>query len=195
MYLDRRLCFLFCCLLLVTGGSSPSGAQIDASRMKDQVVETSRTVLRGNTLMSSRLGLDMGPGDPLAHADRMLLVLRRSAEKESALRSFLDSLEDPNSPNFRKFLTPDQFGSRFGVSESDVSRVTGWLKEHGFQVAGVNKGRTGLEFSGTIGQIQEAFQVPIRTYNLHGMRHWANAADPSIPGCVGASDRGSCESE
>lgn len=114
----------------------------------------------------------------------MRLVLQRSPDQEAALRAFLDSVQDPRSPNFRKFLTPEQFGSRFGVSDSDVSKVTAWLRTHGLQVAGVNKGRTALEFSGTVGQLQEAFQVPIHTYVAGGVRHWANAADPSIPAAL-----------
>jgi len=183
--MNRRLCFVLCCLLLVAGEFSPvSRAQANVSRIKDRVVETSRVALRGNTLRPSGLGTDAGPADPSARVDRMLLILQRSAEQEAALRSFLDSVQDPRSPNFRKFLTPEQFGSRFGVSDSDVSKIAGWLRGHGFQVAGANKGRTALEFSGTVGQLQEAFQVPMRTYNIRGVQHWANAVDPSIPAAI-----------
>ena len=140
--------------------------------------------MRGNTPPAARIGRDIGPADSSARADRLFLVLQRSPDQEAALRSFLDSVQDPGSPNFRKFLTPEQFGRRFGISESDLNKIAGWLREHGFQIAGVNKGRTALEFSGTIGQLQEAFQVPIRAYNVHGVQHWANAADPSIPAAL-----------
>src|SRR6185503_3922437 len=108
---------------------------------------------------SMRLGSEVGPADPGARADRLLLVLQRSPDQNAALHAFLDSVQDPRSPNFRKFLTPEQFGARFGVSESDLNTISGWLRGHGFQVGSVNRGRTALEFSGTIGQLQEAFHT------------------------------------
>ena len=185
MHRSLRSWLIASCLLLVVPGFSPlSRAQTAAPGIREQIVESSRFVLRGNTLPAGRLGQEEGPADRTARANRMRLVLRRSPDQEAALRAFLDSLQDPHSPNFRKFLTPKEFGSRFGVSESDLSKITGWLRGHGFEVAGVDKGRTAVEFSGTIGQLQEAFQVPIRTYIAHGVRHWANAADPSIPAAL-----------
>jgi hypothetical protein len=159
-------------------------AQSGAPRIRAQIVETSRFTLRGNTLPAERLGREVGVADPTARADRLLLVLLRSPDQEAALHLFLDSLQDPHSPNFRKFLTPEQFGTRFGIAESDLAKITGWLREHGFQVAGTNKGRTAVEFSGTVGQLQEAFQAPIRNYSLRGVQRWANSADPSIPSAL-----------
>jgi hypothetical protein len=107
-------------------------AQSGAPRIRAQIVETSRFTLRGNTLPAERLGRVMGVADPTARADRLLLVLLRSPDQEAALHLFLDSLQDPHSPNFRKFLTPEQFGTRFGIAESDLAKITGWLREHGF---------------------------------------------------------------
>ena len=46
-------------------------------------------------------------GFPMAH---LLLQLRRPPEQETALEQFLDELQDPASPNFHKWLTPEQFG-------------------------------------------------------------------------------------
>lgn len=180
----RHLLFVSCLLFICGTAARVCRAQMVVPRIPDRIVETSRVVLRGNALPASRLGQDVGPVDASARADRMQLVLQRSSDEEAALRSFLDSVQDPNSPNFRKFLTPDQFGARFGISELDVKRVTVWLEGHGFRVAGANKGRTAIEFSGTVGQLQEAFATSIRKFNANGVQHWANASVPSIPSAL-----------
>jgi trimeric autotransporter adhesin len=184
MYLRRCLCCLVGCLLIIAGGCSPRSRAQSVPRIKSGIVENSRVSLRGNTLPVARVGRDLGPADATMPADRLLLVLQRSPAQETALRSYLDSVQDPGSPDFRKFLTPEQFGSRFGIADGDLDKVTGWLRGHGFQVAGTNRGRTVVEFSGTIGQLEEAFQVPIHAYYFHGAPHLANAADPSIPSAL-----------
>jgi uncharacterized protein (TIGR03437 family) len=112
---------------------------------------------------------------------RMLLILKRSSEHESALRKLLDEQLDQTSANFHKWLTPDEFGQKFGPSSEDIRSVTSWLESHGFQVAGASKGRTVIEFSGSVSQVQEAFHTSIHKYLVNGDEHWANAADPQIP--------------
>jgi subtilase family serine protease len=79
----------------------------------------------------------------------MLLVLKRSDEQESALRKLLDDQQDKASPNYHKWLTPEQFGRQFGPADQDIQTVSSWLQMHSFQIGQVTKGRTVIEFSGT----------------------------------------------
>jgi len=137
-----------------------------------------RITLPGNTHPLARPEFDQG----LAPADlpmkRMLLVLKRSPEQDSALLSLLDSQQDKRSPNYHKWLTPKEFGTRFGPSDSDVAAVTNWLKSTGFQVAEPSAGRTVIEFSGTASLVQAAFRTSMHKYVVNGKQHWANANDP-----------------
>jgi subtilase family serine protease len=115
--------------------------------------------------------------------ERMLLVLKRSPEQETALRRLLDDQQDKASPNYHKWLTPTEFGRKFGPSDDDMQTITSWLQSHGFQV-GSTKGRTALEFSGSASQVQEAFHTAIHKYLVKDKQHWANAGDPSIPAAL-----------
>ncbi len=45
----------------------------------------------------------------------------------------------------------------------------------------VTAGRRSIIFSGTAAQVQAAFHTEIRTYNIRGQVHHANATDPEIP--------------
>ncbi len=116
--------------------------------------------------------------------DRMLLVLKRSADQEASLKTLMEGQQSKSSPNFHQWLTPDQFGQQFGVSDSDIQSVTAWLQTHGFTVNRVATGKTLIEFSGTAGQVREAFQTQIHKYLVNGEEHLANASDPTIPSAL-----------
>lgn len=147
------------------------------------VDESRLTILKGNTHPLARPEFDLGTADGSLPMNRMLLVLKRSDEQERALRKLLDNQQDKHSPSYHKWLTPEKFGEQFGPSDADVQTITSWLQSHGFQVEST-KGRTVLEFSGTAGQVQEAFHTTIHSYLVNGETHWANSSDPAIPNAL-----------
>ena len=113
--------------------------------------------------------------------DSMLLVLKSSPEQETALEQLLAEQQDPFSPHYREWLTPQQFGERFGASRQDLDVITNWLQDHGFRVNSVAESRRTIEFSGTARQVEEAFETEIHNYEVNGQRHVANATDIAIP--------------
>jgi hypothetical protein len=146
--------------------------------------ESQLTTLTGNVHPLARAQYDRGAAPAELPIQRMLLVLKRSAEQEAALRKLLDDQQDKTSPNFHKWLTPEEFGQQFGPVDSDIQTITAWLQSHGFQVAGVSKGRTVVEFSGNAAQVLEAFHTAIHKFTVNGEDHWANASDPQIPAAL-----------
>jgi len=146
-----------------------------------QAVDESRlTTLKGNTHPLARPEFDLGTAPASLPMQRILLVLKRAPEQETALRTLLDDQQDKSSPSYHQWLTPEQYGQQFGPTDTDLQTITTWLQSHGFQV-GSTKGRTVLEFSGTAGQVQEAFHTTMHKYVVKGEQHWANASDPTIP--------------
>jgi hypothetical protein len=144
------------------------------------VDESQLTVLKGNTHPLARPQFDLGTAPAALPMQRMLLVLKRSPEQESTLDKFLDDQQNQSSPSYHKWLTPAEFGKQFGPTDADLQTITSWLQSHGFE-AGTTKGGTVLEFSGSAGQVQEAFHTTIHKYLINGQQHWANASDPQIP--------------
>jgi hypothetical protein len=161
-------------------------AQTPASqdRILEKVNEGALVTLRGNTHPLAQSQFDQGAAPPDLPMARMLLVLKRSDAQESALRTLLDEQQDLNSPSYHQWLTPDDFGKQFGPSDQDMQSVAGWLISHGFQVAGISRGRTVIEFSGSASQVQQAFHTEIHKYIVNGESHWANASDPQIPAAL-----------
>src|SRR5271166_3714115 len=127
------------------------------------VDESQLTTLKGNTHPLARPEFDLGTAQASLPMERMLLVLKRSPDQETALRKLLDDQQDEHSPNYHKWLTPDQFGKQFGPTDADMATIAAWLQSHGFEV-GSTKGRTVLEFSGSASQVQEAFHTSIHNY-------------------------------
>ena len=151
------------------------------SRIALPVDETSLVTLKGNTHPYARAEFDQGAAATSLPLHRMLLVLKRSQEQEATLDSLLDEQQDASSPNYHKWLTPEQFGAQFGPSQQDVQIITAWLQSHGFVVTGVSKGGILIEFSGSASQVQTAFHTSIHTYAMAGKTYYANSQDPQIP--------------
>jgi len=172
---------LLACLFLI---ASPLFAQQPAALVTQPINNFVRTVLPGNVHPLARADFDRGeaPSDmPLA---RMLLVLKRSDQQEKALRDLIENQQYKKSPSYHQWLTPVEFGARFGPADSDIAAVTNWLQASGFQVAQVSKGRTVIEFSGTAGLVKQAFGTAIHEFDVKGEQHWANVSNPSIPTAI-----------
>jgi len=175
-------------LLLVLILSSLTAAQQIYPRplVSEAVDDGRRILLRGNVHPLARPQFDVALAPPNLPMDRMLLVLKRSPDQQTALLKLLDDQQDKTSASYHKWLTPEQFGQQFGPADADIQAVTSWLQSHGFQVARVTKGRTMIEFSGNAAQVQEAFHTAIHKYVVNGEPHWANANDPEIPAALAA---------
>jgi trimeric autotransporter adhesin len=156
----------------------------NVARVTQAVSESNRVTLKGNTHPLANGKNEAGVAPDSLPMERMLLVLKRSADQESALRTFMASQQSKSSPNFHQWLTPEQFGQQYGVSDSDIQAVTAWLQTHGFTVNRVATGKMLIEFSGTAGQVHEAFQTQIHKYTVKGQDHWANSSDPTIPAAL-----------
>lgn len=161
------------------------GASAQTSVVRPQITqavdETKLMVLHGNTHPLARSEFDRGAAPANLPADRMQLVLKRSPAQEAALEKFMAEQQDKSSPNYHKWLTPAEFGREFGAAEQDVRSVTSWLESHGFQVSKPLDGRSVIEFSGNVAQVQEAFHTSIHKFVVNGEEHWSNTSDPSIP--------------
>jgi subtilase family serine protease len=180
--LPRFLCLVVCFFPAIPFSF---GQQMSPRPLITQpLVESQLTTLRGNTHPLALPQFDIGVAQPDMPMNRMLLVLKRSPEQEHSLRTLLDNQQDKASPQYHKWLTPDEFGTQFGPADQDVQIVTGWLQTHGFQVNRVSHGRTVIEFSGTEAQVEEALHTSIHKYAVNGEEHWANASDPQIPAAL-----------
>ena len=147
----------------------------------DRVDEAHLVTLKGNVPPAANARFDAGRVSPNMALGHMQLQLKRSPAQESEVKSHIDELHNPKSPNFHKWMTAAEFGERFGASEQDVQQVSDWLRSHGLQVESVNSAHNALQFSGNVAQVEEAFHTEIHSLNVNGVQHISNMSEPSIP--------------
>ena len=139
-----------------------------AAPLQRVVDENDRAVLYGNVHPMVRAEFDAGRTAGSLPAERTILALAMSPEKKAALERLLVEQQEPGSPNFHHWLTPQEFGARFGATLDEIALVTGWLQSHGFIIDEVGKSKTWISFTGTVADVESAFRTEI--HDLCGRR-------------------------
>ncbi len=168
-------------------GVAPGAAT--QARITAAIDESRLVTLRGNTHPLARREFDQGAAPSALPMRRMLLVLQRSPAQEAALAALLEQQQDPGSPNYRQWLTPEQLGQQFGPADQDIQTVTLWLQSHGFQVARVSQSHMVIEFSGTASQVLQAFHAPIHKYTVERQGSLGQRERPADSHGAGAGRR------
>jgi subtilase family serine protease len=140
--------------------------------------------LAGNTSHLARPAFDRGRVLDSLPQQHIVMMLRRSESQRVELEQFIARQYDPHSADFHRWLMPQEFGERFGPSMQDISKVTQWLTQRGFTINGVPSGGLFVDFSGTAGQVAQAFHTEIHRYHVGGQDHYANTSDPYIPAAL-----------
>ena len=166
---------------IVVFGLAVVAAPALASGVTQAVDDRDTVVLNGNVHPLARAEFDAGAVDTSLPMERMILALRLSAEKRADLDRLLAEQQDPASPNFHRWLTPEEFGERFGPTPEELAVVTDWLESEGFVIEEVAKGRMWVNFSGTVADVERAFHTQIHHFIVDGELRQANAWDPAIP--------------
>ncbi len=110
-----------------------------------------------------------------------MMMFKAAPAQEAELDALLEAQQNPSSPNFHKWLGPEEFADRFGLSANDVSQVVAWLQQQGFTIDEVGRARRWVAFSGVADQVEKAFQTEIHEYMANGQTFYANAGEPAVP--------------
>src|SRR6266404_5964081 len=97
------------------------------TRITQAIDETQLVRLHGNVHPLARPEFDQGIVSDATPMNRILLLLQRSPEQQAGLSKFMDEQLSKDSPNFHKWLTPQDFGKLYGPADADIQTVTDWL--------------------------------------------------------------------
>ena len=137
--------------------------------------------LPGHVSTLARPEYDVGEADASLRMSGLQLVLAKTPAQEQELTKLIAAQQDPRSPQYHHWLTPAEFGKRFGASDATLAALSAWLTSQGLKVGAVPAGRDYLPFTGTRVQVEAALHTQIHSFNLKGVRHYSNITDPSIP--------------
>ena len=141
---------------------------------------TARTALAGEpavALIGNHPVADLtnfGPADKDRRLDLQIVFALRN---KPALDELLAAQQDPNSPQYHHWLTPNEFHARFGPSPNDVGAVVEWLRSEGLSADGAD-GRS-VRLTAAVAQVERIFGVAI-VASADG-RLYGNTSDPLIP--------------
>jgi subtilase family serine protease len=164
--------------------SAPSSfSQQQVSRLVAPINERVMVTLNGNVRPDVAHAPDLGPvedGKPM----RLMLLLEPTAAQKADLENLLANQQNPDAAEYHKWLTPTEFGARFGASHEDIAKVTSWLQSHGFQVHGSANNARMIDFTANAGQVREAFHTQLHYVNVEGGKYAALLQEPQIPAAL-----------
>ncbi len=167
--------------LFILLSSYALGQTAQQNRIVRPVDSRSVVRLQGTVHPLARSASDQGPASPTQRMQRMTLLFAPTAEQQAALDQLLAEQQDPASANYHKWLTPEEFADRFGISSQDINVLAAWLRSQGFTVDETARSRTWIAFSGIAAQVNAAFQTSMHNYMVDGKMHYAAATEPSVP--------------
>lgn len=167
-------------VLLIAVCAAGQTAQVQ-SRLRGRINRDQSTVLAGHVHPLARAAFDQGPVAGSFVLPSVTMYVQPSPAQKAALQGLLASQHNPKSPLFHQWLTPDQFGDRFGATKADYQQLRDWLAAEGFVLSPETRGRRSITFQATASQIENTFKTSIHRYQVKGESHFANSTDPSIP--------------
>jgi uncharacterized protein (TIGR03437 family) len=177
-YTTRKI-LLFCPLVAIFFGSTAKAQRAD--RLSTRIDSHQRVVLRGTR--SSRIEnlQSEGPVEDTMRVTGLSFRFRPTAQQSAELEQLLEDQQDPRSPLYHSWLTPEQFGERFGLSRKDMAAVRDWIVSEGFQIDQEARSRTYISFSGTAAQVRTTFGTELHHFRFAGKIRYANVRDAEIP--------------
>src|SRR5579883_1258924 len=137
--------------------------------------------VRGHIHRFAKARFDRGAVSGLFQMNHVTMEFKPTVQQQADLNSLLEQQQDPSSPNYHRWLTPEEFADRFGMSTTEFDRVTTWLQDQGLTIDHAARSRNWIAFSGTAGQVESAFKFQIHEYMVNGESHYAAASEPSVP--------------
>ncbi len=110
------------------------------------------------------------------------LVIGMQVPHPAEERTFLDELKTKGSPEYRHFLTSEEWDARFAPSVENEQAVVDWAKANGFTVTNRYANRLIVDLEAPSATIEKALGVTMNSYQLgEKTTFFSNDRDPMIP--------------
>jgi subtilase family serine protease len=120
---------------------------------------------------------DHGAADPSQTIDVQVWL---KLHNEKQLDTLVQDQRTKGSPNYHRWLNQSDFNARFSPTSEEVKAVSNFLRAHGLTVTDVAENNFYVNVSGTIANVEKAFNVRIDSYAFDGQTYYSNTADPSV---------------
>lgn len=140
------------------------------------------TATQGISLSQLVSAADLGP----APSDQAITVrVALKLQNQSALVTYIQNINNPNSALYGESLTPAQFAATYAPSSAQVSAVVSYLESAGFSNVTVEPNNLLISADGTIAEASTAFNTPIEQFSQFGNTVFGNTAQAQVPASLG----------
>ncbi|HEU6448240.1 MAG TPA: S53 family peptidase [Verrucomicrobiae bacterium] len=145
--------------------------------------DVNKQILRGHV---PAIVSHLKPTGKVAATRQLNLSIGLPLRSQSALETFIAEVSDPSSPDYRHYLTPEQFAAQFGPTEDDYRELKNFFRANGFTVTGESPNRLLLDVRGSAADVERTFHVALRTYRhpTENRTFFAPDTEPSIDSSV-----------
>jgi len=99
------------------------------------------------------------PLSELPATNELRLAIGLPLRDPTGLGNFLADIYNPASPNYRHYLTPEEFTAKFGPTEADYAKVQAFARANGFRIAATHGNRLILDVQAKPADIERAFHI------------------------------------
>ena len=146
-----------------------------------------RQVLRGHVPAAVA---NLQPIDRLPGSTNLSLAIGLPLRNKEELTNLLQQIYDPASTNYHHYLTPEQFAVRFGPATNDYQALIDFAMSHNLTVTGKHPNRLLVDVTGSVADIEKAFQVTMSVYKhpRENRNFFASSVEPSVPSALSVLD-------
>jgi subtilase family serine protease len=159
-------------------------AQTALDRVTREIDSQSAVSLAGSVNPRAAATYDIGQENANTKISGVTMYFKPTAAQKAELDALVKAQQTPGSASYHKWLSPEEYASRFGLSDNDLASVKSWLEQQGFSVDRVANSHNSISFSGTIGQVESAFRTEVHNYKIDSQTHFANATPMSVPSAL-----------
>jgi subtilase family serine protease len=153
-----------------TRASGPAGrSQLEKTRLRLGQVSA---LAKESTYLGS-----MSPDESL------YMTMSFQVQDNAGLLDTISNLYNPASPSFHQWLTPQEFGQRFGRSAAEIEQAAGWISAQGFEINQTWANNLAITFTGKVDAVERAFNVTIGQYRdeRENRVFFSNDQDATLP--------------
>ena len=124
----------------------------------------------------------------LSPSTELRMLVSFQVRDEAGLDKLKADLYNPLSPRYHKWLTAEEFGSRFGRSEPEFKMAVSWLKGQGFKVDRTYSNHLAIGFTGAAETVERVFNVRLAQYwdPFNNRSFYSNAQPATLPSQIAA---------
>jgi len=139
-------------------------------------------VVTNNTPSYIATAKNLGAEDPAKVIEVSIWLQLHNRSQFDALTH---SLYDRTSPNYHRWLKPQDVAARFAPTAQEAQTVQKFFAAHNLTVVKTGPNNFYVRARGTVGDVEKAFQVHLNNYQVGDKTIRANDGDPYVEGAAG----------